>query len=100
MSANGATKRDLFRVISERDAEAGALKGLLQELRHELCTLHGLYVTDKPDAFTDALRDGCDANGAAKCVAEVSWTLNEESLIARIDERMGSDPVVREGWAP
>jgi len=65
-------------------------KALLKMLRHELTTLHGLYVTDKPNAYADALRDGCDASGAAKCVAEVSWTLDETALIAEIDKAVTS----------
>ena len=65
-------------------------KELLEKLRHELTTLHGLYVTDKPNAYVDALRDGCDANGAAKCVAEVSWTLDETALIAEVDKAVQS----------
>ena len=65
------------------------LPKLLSKVRHELTTLHGLYVTDKPDAYSDALRDGCDASGAAKCVAEVSWSLDEKALIAEIDALIG-----------
>ncbi len=36
-------------------------KLLLEKVLHELNGTHGLLVTDRPEAYNDALQSGCDA---------------------------------------
>jgi hypothetical protein len=86
--AKGANA-DLVQANRELASQRAATSEMLGKARHELATVHGLQATDKPDTFSEALRDGCDASGAARAVAEVSWTLDVESLIKEIDALLG-----------
>ena len=59
----------------ERDnllTEIVALREALEDALHDLETAEGLWATDQPNAFSEALSEGCDANGA--------WDLFREGL--------------------
>lgn len=63
-------------------------KKLLEDLRHELTTLHGLHATDGFSSYGDALTSGCDAPGAWDCFVSDCFKLDFSSLLKRIDEEL------------
>lgn len=70
------------------------LAGVLQEAEHSLITLHGLWATDKPNEYEDALREGADANGARDLQNDVTWRIDEQPVIQHIKSALTS---IREG---
>lgn len=63
---------------------------LRQRLRHELTTLNGLWVTDQPTAYEDALASGCDPEGARDCQRDVTWRLDVSRLLAEVDAALAA----------
>ena len=64
------------------------LEAALEKARHSLVTINDLKVTDRPDAYNEALKDGCDHSGAKDALNQISWTANETQTIAAIDEAL------------
>ncbi len=87
----GATKPNVLG--SDRWTEAALDEATVRSLmvdalrlaRHTLATTHGLVVTDQPNAFEDAQRDGCDANAARDVQREVSWEIDHASELRVVD---------------
>lgn len=66
-------------LADERDKavdRAAALEEGLRDALHELTTLNGLVATDTPNAYGDALSNGCDANGAWDVFAANLFTID------------------------
>lgn len=72
--------------------EAARLRGALEDARHHLVTLDGLYATDRFDAYNDALENGCDSNAAYDSLCDVVWVIDEKPCIQRIDIVFGPLP--------
>ena len=74
-------------LIYERDvalAQVKELEGVLREAEHSLITSQGLWATDKPDEYEDALREGADGNGARDSQREVTWEIDDRKVIQNI----------------
>ena len=69
-----------------------AQANVLREAEHSLITLSGLWATDLPDAYNEALRDGLDANAAQGCVNEATWQIDEISVIQHIKSVLATTP--------
>lgn len=54
----------LERRATAAEARVKELEEGLEDALHELTALDGLVATDTPNAYADALSDGCDASGA------------------------------------
>lgn len=80
--AHGANA-DLVQANRDLAGQLATANEMLGKVRHELTTVHGLQATDKPDTFLEAPK------GAARAVAETSWTLDVKSLIKEIDALPG-----------
>lgn len=74
---------DLVQANRDLAGQLATANEMLGKVRHELTTIHGLQATDKPDTFLEAPK------GAARAVAETSWTLDVKSLIMEIDALLG-----------
>ena len=71
-------------------ARVDELEKVLREAEHSLITLNGLWATDKPNEYEDALREGADGNGARDCQRDVTWEIDELSVINNIKSILAS----------
>jgi len=66
--------KEMAKEEGESSAAAGDIEAVLQAARHELTTLHGCFVTDRPEMFADSeLRFKVDVSEA---IAKIDCGLN------------------------
>jgi hypothetical protein len=66
----------------------------LEAARHELVTLHNLTVTDQPDAYAEARREGLEPEAVRGCEVETRWVTDTSAAVALIDEALAISGVV------
>jgi hypothetical protein len=67
------------------------LREALKKAHHELTTLHGLSATDGFKAYNDALRAGCDQNGAWDVFVEETWSIDVLDTLKTIEAALATD---------
>lgn len=75
------TRQELEQAVAEGAAMAEALKAA----HHELTCLHGLAASDGLRFYSDALSDGCDADGAWDCFVAETFTIDALAVLKQIE---------------
>ena len=68
-------------------------KPLLETVLHELNILHGLWATDRFDAYDEAQHEGCDSNAAWDIFRDNCFRIDLSALIEKIEaiQEVGDD---------
>lgn len=82
------TQKNYDTLVETGETLFKAYKGLvsaLQSAREALARHEGLWATDKPYEYSEALDNGCDLTGAWDCFRDAGWTIHERAVLSQID---------------
>lgn len=69
----------------ETAEELSRYRRAIEAAFHHLNTEHGLWATDQPQAYADAMKDGLDSEEAFKCFQETLHRLDHKATIAELN---------------
>mgnify|MGYP001597365749 CR=1 FL=1 len=81
-----STDGDLQEAEADRLREESArYRRAIEVAFHYLQTEHGLWCTDQPQAYADAMQDGLDSEGAFNCLQETFRRLDHKNAIDELN---------------